>query len=354
MIFKGELSESDIEELATPRLRLFLSIDVVGSTAFKQSSGYAEKQGWLQFFVTFYTSFPDEFARAIQRHSKDTAISVPTHQPYLWKTLGDELVFVVELAHKAEAEFFVNSFALAVNQSIIYRTRGEGRLPISFRATAWIAGFPVGNAAIPIARSNDASDGEVCQRPLETPYDFLGPAVDLGFRLDHFGDPRRFVLSADLAYLMLKANDQLRLHYEGQRAMRGVLGGRPYPVVWYDLCVREREEEFTKLEDGLVAREAAGHRELLDFLERYIKEVGEPLIIPFINSDHDFISPPADYDQQREHIKSELRRIFPHVGQLDPSGEGGGDEGKQVIDAVISEVRERLGSKGEPPPEGAE
>ncbi|MEX2581151.1 MAG: hypothetical protein WD342_18985 [Verrucomicrobiales bacterium] len=41
-----------------------MSVDVVGSTAFKHQSEKADAQGWLDFFTSFFAEFPDFLLKA--------------------------------------------------------------------------------------------------------------------------------------------------------------------------------------------------------------------------------------------------------------------------------------------------
>lgn len=69
--------------------------------------------------------------------------------------------------------------------------------------------------------------------------DFLGPDIDIGFRIARYAARRRLVVSADLAYLLYKdrANED---HIEGSlrivsyEQLKGVWGNRHYPIVWYE------------------------------------------------------------------------------------------------------------------------
>jgi hypothetical protein len=80
----------DLPEGLKPRLRLFLSVDLVGSTAFKQS-----RQEWLPALLNFYRDFDQiihaQF-RAFQQRS-NAHISAPE----FWKSNGDEVLYTCDL-----------------------------------------------------------------------------------------------------------------------------------------------------------------------------------------------------------------------------------------------------------------
>ena len=83
---------SDLPEGLKPRLRLFLSIDLVGSTAFKQS-----RQAWLPALLDFYRDF-DRIVHAQYRafRQRSNAFVAP---PEFWKSNGDELLYTCDLFH---------------------------------------------------------------------------------------------------------------------------------------------------------------------------------------------------------------------------------------------------------------
>lgn len=91
-------------------LRLFLSVDLVGSTAFKQSHQTAFKaedksplnisEPWFGPIAQFYREIERLFAREWQTYVDvlSKRVGWPTGPaPQLWKSAGDELLYVKEL-----------------------------------------------------------------------------------------------------------------------------------------------------------------------------------------------------------------------------------------------------------------
>ena len=83
-------------EPAEYRVRLFLSVDLSGSTAYKNSgSGENRHNGaapkWVTVFQQFYTDFPDIFKTEYQKQKNDAVGNDGC--PKLWKAVGDELIF---------------------------------------------------------------------------------------------------------------------------------------------------------------------------------------------------------------------------------------------------------------------
>lgn len=58
MKFQTNLTPDEFEELVRPKLKLFLSVDIVGSTEYKQRHQSSTTQDWLSLFLSFFTDFP--------------------------------------------------------------------------------------------------------------------------------------------------------------------------------------------------------------------------------------------------------------------------------------------------------
>ena len=90
-------------------------------------------------------------------------------------------------------------------------------------------------------------------------HDFIGLDIDLGFRITKFARPSVMVLSLDTLEAVLGAANAGRaaLYLMGREPLKGVLFGRPYPIVW----MHDAGERFGFLpweveQDPLMARAA--------------------------------------------------------------------------------------------------
>src|SRR5512140_1809600 len=70
-----------------PRLRLFLSVDLVGSTSYKQS-----RQSWSPEILSFYRNFDYALQAQYRAFSEGHKTALPA--PEFWKSNGDELLYV--------------------------------------------------------------------------------------------------------------------------------------------------------------------------------------------------------------------------------------------------------------------
>lgn len=257
--FGGDDSQEYLEKAS---LRIVLSIDLAGSTAFKKFTEVGEESPWIVAFEKFYMAVPLELEKAY-----DTGIpQYCNREPYcsvarfkVLKTLGDEILFQVELRRHEEAIYHVHAAREAV-RSINDRLSRNNRF-LQCKPTAWLAGFPVVNSEIYM----DHSD-------LSSPVDYIGPSMDAGFRLAQLSSPRRFIVSFDLAQMLAHALDGVgdsdrrpRLFYDGSETLPGVLGGIPYPIIWIDLFDSPPLEERLR---GLERKPCNVH-ELWSFCEAF-------------------------------------------------------------------------------------
>lgn len=201
-------------------LRLFLSVDMVGSTQFKAKFTGQGSGGWLETFRAFFTQFPLMLAGQIGFEFLDRD---ETPAVDVWKVLGDEAIFV---ARPGSAEEAVSILLALLRTMKLYEAKHFGTLPLRLKATAWLADFSGPNIelAIPELSSSEA-----------VPHvDFIGPDIDLGFRLSKFARPACMVVSLDLLELVLGAANlaSVKLHLVGREELKGVMFGRPYPIVW--------------------------------------------------------------------------------------------------------------------------
>ncbi|MDB6140101.1 MAG: hypothetical protein JWO94_3173 [Verrucomicrobiaceae bacterium] len=298
MRFISRIDAARFQELVRPKLRLFLSVDINGSTDLKyQRSGDAGPE-WVVPLLNFYTAFPEFLKTAVKSESSSKKKAVRKNvgsmkSPDLWKALGDELIFVAELEGRQDAARHVRAFRTALQKAAANWAGASGAGQLRFKGTAWLAGFPIGNAEMPVA---DASS----QAPLMP--DFVGPQMDAGFRLKDQASQRKLVLSADLAYLLLRAGGHgLNLYFHGDESLRGVMRGKPYPVIWVDCEQGDDRQEPTlnQKKDRLIGRKPADEKLLRSYLEAWLDGCGNEVPKPFIAKDpFKDLCQPGDYDNK--------------------------------------------------------
>ena len=273
-----------------PKQRIFLSVDAIGSTRFKSS--LAEKghspDGWAEVFAEFLPEvvvvYWNELVKVINKHcpsncpnpcmpglSKFKKKVKRRHTVNVWKYNGDETILTAKLTCKDHhASLHVLALAETIkelNCSIAkkFSNKNKGNnfptRKLRFKGTAWIAGFPVANIELDLP-------GQTKRQRIK---DFLGPSIDLGFRLSKFASDNKLIISASLAYLIVKESDtdepyksadnqedyRLPLCFGGYAEVKGVKNDK-HPLIWYavnkteenTLCHVETKELRKFLEEG--------------------------------------------------------------------------------------------------------
>ncbi|WP_158623095.1 hypothetical protein [Pseudorhodobacter sp. E13] len=174
------------------RIRLFLSVDLTGSTNFKSSDSSTFR--WLKAFQKFYGEFPALFQKKYVEVSgsiPDLSADEKAQIPKVWKTVGDEILFVNRVHSITQLGAYVSAFSGALKE---FGQEIHGIHKLNTKGNAWVAAFPSPNCSIslsigtnqdPISGGNELLTEDFERKVDETPrdYDFLGKGIDSGFRI---------------------------------------------------------------------------------------------------------------------------------------------------------------------------
>lgn len=297
-----------IDDLLRPSLRIFFSIDLLGSTAFKQRESKQPGDGWLPVFLGFYQDshlfFQEEWTRVCSVFEKNRVKGLG-EAPAFWKGAGDEVIFTKQLrsVNDALGSILCLKGVVAKHRAVFTDKRPD----LNIKSTAWTAGFPVTNAEIAISgrskmplesetlfdnllrvylyknRNETWSDPELARAARDMVIDYLGPSIDLGFRLSGWATARRIPVSLELLMMLSRActelrpevrkaleNDLkiaklLRIHYDKRRDLKGIIF--PYPLVWID---GDPENLLNQAEDQLSGAKVLPYEQLEVFCERFL------------------------------------------------------------------------------------
>lgn len=222
----GEIEERVREDFAV----LFVSFDLVNSTAFK-----AAHDRWPLVISQFY----EITLREVRELSPEFK---------LWKFVGDEVLFFRPVSDFAQLAADIRGLFAAIGKVVQHMdaTFEEAKNFLSVKGTAWLAKvtyIPPGQMREVFQQ--EAGAKSLCNIMVEVPHeeagsvvDFLGPDVDVGFRVAKFSDKKKLVLSANLAKCLISycpgdAIESSFLKIVGIERLRGVWNGRPYPIIWY-------------------------------------------------------------------------------------------------------------------------
>lgn len=354
-----------------------MSVDLVGSTAFKSKYGEVRDPKepypiWLNRTKNFYRLFPQilvthygEFLSVLAGSN-----SFKEYPPQVWKTVGDEIIFCVRLISLEHLACCIRAFikALATYGKSINSLEAE----LDVKGCAWIASFPAPNVTI-ISASRTTIDKLITEvggqlyeedeiqadiRPGS--YDFLGKQIDTGFRISKFAQTHELALSVDLAWLLtlLRQRDLIDCHFtfRGREALKGVISGVPYPIITVQTERSVKRRELDALERtvaGVGFAEHIGLRNYLhSFMEQHLIEIpiismhNEPFAsanLPKCYSDlRDAWDASFKEDKEKEKNQAEAGSFIDDLGVEQPNGET-----EEKIKSVLDLIIENLRSKGQ-------
>lgn len=211
---------------------VFLSIDLVNSTAYK-----ARSRQWPLVVAKFYESAVAD----MQSRLPDT---------YVWKYLGDEVIFFVEATDLSVPSDAVRSLFESLQTVVdnIHNAFPDTKGILNAKGSAWVANLnrPPQGATRSLQQLLSASpDGGLRNIVATTftnlaigPIEFVGQEIDLGFRISKFAHHGKVVVSPDLARLLIdhateRSHTASRLRRIGNEILKGIWNGRPCPIYWY-------------------------------------------------------------------------------------------------------------------------
>src|SRR3712207_2108650 len=129
------------------RIRLFLAVDLAGSTAYKSSQ---KTNGWIKTFRDFYNGFVRlyraNYVAFCEEHDECAAVS--TDLPKLWKTVGDEVIFVNRVGSLFQLYAYVHSFDRTLDEYKKNLRTNPTTVDLDVKGNGWIASFPFPNQTI--------------------------------------------------------------------------------------------------------------------------------------------------------------------------------------------------------------
>ncbi|KPF88653.1 hypothetical protein IP81_17865 [Novosphingobium sp. AAP83] len=269
---------NDLPDALTPKLLIFLSADVIGSTALKQpdrnkrfSPGSAEANvdieplsvvdpiDWLALFREFYARMASSLARQWLSYEDglknrpggaECVENFLGSAPVFWKTVGDEVIFYKELTGSAQIHAVIECWILALNEIRAYFDSQNAVIEaanaqcLDVKSSAWIAEFPRRNreVALPYLPGSMVTEPAFSPNGKSSPTDFIGPGIDIGFRISSLATSQKLVLSLDVAYILAKsrpdafiAKRSRPIYYDGRFFFKGVFGEKRYPIFWLNI-----------------------------------------------------------------------------------------------------------------------
>lgn len=234
------------------------------------------------------------------------------------------------------------------------------------KATAWSAGFPLMNTEVVFEEALSAGKpqgGSALARQSQLrglwhtggqkrkglTLDFIGPSIDIGFRLSQLSSADQMMISLDLAYIIAKHVDnafdgELPMYYDGARPLKGVLGGRSYPIFWIFVGspnaykLQQAEDDLGGPAKSVVPSVAA------TFCQRFYSENSNYLISPFIcKSDGSTVwgDKPPDYEKAIARLRETVgidQKVSEGIDKAATSDGVGSTPDQQDVTRLIDEA----------------
>ncbi|WP_146204794.1 hypothetical protein [Jannaschia seohaensis] len=268
-------------------------------------------------FRDFYGDFSSLFRRKhiFQIEALDHNVdSLKDRKPKLWKTVGDEIIFVNRVDSCFEVSLLVKAFAAAL-QEYNARLRSDGdRKTLGVKGSAWVASFPHPNVTIAVptldeeGSNDDLPENEHTEAAADehpNRHEFLGKGLDYGFRIASNSDTTFFALSPGLANILVRANvnedyGALSVNFVLREpiSLKGVLGGTRYPVLGIPIDRDDDWGELRRLESELLGGGDTNDATLRRYLKEFIRlhEVEEPMLK--VRPEDPSVEPPSYYTNQ--------------------------------------------------------
>lgn len=239
---------------------IFLSFDIVNSTAYKSLNPYWTKT--ITLFRDFSFKYMSECFREKPKDS-NTEKDFCDLKYFFWKNLGDEVIFmfpnpkISELHKLPDASWSVLN---RISKSLETPTNNSS-VKVSVKATIWIAEIDEKDW---LRKKRIKEEWEVLEKDeyteidKEPPFqerniniaindtehntiDFLGPDIDTGFRLSHYASHNKLTIDARLTWILIQLMDENQYHnyfkdnakIVGYEPLKGVWNEKPYPIIWY-------------------------------------------------------------------------------------------------------------------------
>lgn len=263
-LYNSEFIENSKNDY-TEELILFVSFDLVNSSSYK-TRNYTS---WFPILITITEKIKESMIKKVDKSQ-------------LWRTIGDEAVFIVNIANIEQLEKSIKNVFEILNSIVNEIKNGEildgnftdeernmfvAQNVLSLKAAAWIA--PVHKTKNLKIQTNKIHNlmyiyNHNGDEGLPT-YEFQGNDIDTGFRIAKNTIQRRLTLSLELAYLLAK-NQFIdnKIHIVAYRKLKGIWDGKMYPIIWY------HDHEYTKckLEDSFFYDEYYNDEITKEFIDK--------------------------------------------------------------------------------------
>lgn len=270
--YKQEASNRRFLEDGLDGVYVFVSFDLVDSTRYKNI-----ENDWSMLIQNFYQGTYEMIKSEVNNDFK------------VWKYIGDEILLFLKINQINELTKLPSQLYKVMNdvQSTLEESFPNSKGLIYLKGTVFIAKInEIGKENekhknyILKTYNNDQLENQIIIR------DFLGPDIDLGFRLTKHSHKNQLVVSLELVYLITNyfSKDYSYKIDSNFRVMKlislkGIWHNRKYPVIWYKPNIDDWEPlKLLEYDDDLLK-----NKELAFYLNNYSEQTENLNLLDFMN-----------------------------------------------------------------------
>ena len=259
--------------------------------------------------------------------------------------MGDEIVLCSRIKSREHLSKTIEAFrdATAEYHREILKAKGQ---KLGLKSAAWVAAFPGHNLTIPIdiqADSSERSETEELEQDADNfprKYDFLGRAIDTGFRLTKHASSARCAISVQLAYLLcdknLERSSSVVIEYFGREPLKGVNAEFPYPILAVRTESDDAMEDLLHAENHLLKNFSEDSKDIRAFCEKFmtVTKIETPILPEQVTEN----SLPASYRSYKRTWESETEEILHQNKEIEAAAEKSNDYDQKEIPNSVSEA----------------
>ena len=225
----------------------------------------------------------------------------------VWKTIGDEIVYVVRVDSCLQLAAYLHSFCLALRSYGQRLAEDPKTNVLDVKGNGWVASFPFPNQTIASKDLSDLGTEDVEKEADEQPdkYEFLGPGIDAGFRISTNASNGFMTVSPALAQLICTINmnqaiaggkiGEFPLGFKGMNRLKGVLKNEEYPIIGIST---ERNDDRRKLDmkkSEIMQSECWNTKQISEYLRSFVEFHEVPIPALKLQPNEPEVDPPAYY-----------------------------------------------------------
>lgn len=225
--FNDELFNSNKANIPDNDIYLFFSFDLIGSTKLK-----TENNNWPDIIFRFYEILAKEMQNKLP-------------QVIVWKYLGDEVLLHLSIQdlELKDTIFKIPEIIYNIQDKVSDDLYDSFKIRYFLKSTIWMAGINSEQSKQFVANKTEERSSNYPNLRLNLNSgkqylpDFIGPDMDIGFRIAKYAYHHKVTISANFAYFLLKKSKKNiiknNIKVVSFEQLKGVWRTQYYPIIWY-------------------------------------------------------------------------------------------------------------------------